>query len=72
MGSPLPTPMTVRPPPATASIVAAILATRPGGRSTARVTRLPTVTRSVSVAAAASVVNSSSDGRSEGAPGGKK
>jgi hypothetical protein len=50
----------------------AIFAISPAGRSDARVTRVPSWTRSVTSATAASMVKASRAGRCDGAPGGKK
>ena len=59
-------------PPLTSSTEAAIFASIPGLRSVARVTRVPTATRLVCAATAVSDANASSEGRSAGAPGGKR
>jgi hypothetical protein len=56
----------------TRSTFTASFASSPMGRICALATSVPSITRSVRAATAASVVNASSEGRSELAPGGKK
>src|SRR3990172_9572894 len=71
IGSPVPIPRTNRP-PLMSSRETAILARSPAGRSAARVTSVPSVRCGYRAAIDDSVAKASSDGRSGGAPGGKK
>src|SRR5215211_1749059 len=71
IGSPVPIPRIMRPPP-TSSTAAASFASIPAVRSVALVTRVPTAMRLVAAATAASDAYASSDGRSGAAPGGNR